>query len=304
MTNSDIPNDSDWVNTLQRLSRIREQDDYSSANVDFVRECLLSSDERIRGGAALAAAGCLFEQHIIDLLTTIAEEDEHSAVRKAALQSLEEVIAEGVRQGLEDRHLEPEDMEEWEEFQTETLEVEYQRVKNLLLGILQNDEDETDIRAIALLNLSSLGFSEYIRYWISEFYESPHHSSQIAAVKAMGKYPQYWERELADIIHPATEKALLMEAISSSYSSDSPVLAQRIQQVVTNPEADVEIICYCLPTLANINRTENLGELLQEFSLHADEKVQQAAKDALEAFSRKSFDRYLQDELGMDDLDI
>lgn len=304
MTQFEINNDSDWKETLQRLSRIREQQDFSTANVDFIRECLLSSDERIRGGAALAAVGCLFEQHIIDLLTTIGEEDEHPAVRKAAVQSLREVIEEGIRQGLEEEDFEPEDMEEWEEFQTETLQQEYHRTKNMLLGILQNEEDDLEIREMALFNLSSLGFSEYIRYWISDFYDSPNQSSQLAAVKSMGKYPCYWEEELAGVIDPSTERTLLMEAISASYSSDSPKLARRIENVLTIPHADVEVICYCLLTLANINRTENLGKLLQEFSLHPDETVQQAAKEALEVFSRKSFDRYLQDELGMDDLDL
>ncbi len=296
-------NNSDWQETLQRLSNIREQDDYSTANVDFIRESLLSSDERIRGGAALAAAGCLFEQHIIDLLTTIAEEDDIAPVRKAAIDSLRGVIEEGVEQGLEDEDFEPEDMEEWEEFQTQTLQQEYLRVKkDMLLGILQNEEDDLEVRALALFNLSSLGFSEYIRYWISEFYESPHQSSRIAAVKSMGKYPYHWENELEALLDTRTAKPLLMEAISSSYSSDSARLAEQIEDVLNSSNRDVDVICYSLRTLANINRTENLGEILQEYSLHADEKVQQAAKAAIEVFSNKSFDRYLHDELGMDDV--
>jgi len=295
---------SDWQKTLQRLSYIREQEDYSIANVDFIRESLLSSDERIRGGAALAAAGCLFEQHIIDLLTTIAEEDDTAPVRKAAIDSLRGVIEEGMEQGLEDEDFEPEDMEEWEEFQTETLHQEYLQVKDLMLGILQNEEDDLDVRELALFNLSSLGFSEYIRYWISEFFESPHQSSQIAAVKSMGKYPFYWENELENIIDPKTAKPLLMEAINASYSSESSLLAARIENLLASSKPDADVICYSLPTLANINLTEDLGELLQEFSLHPDEKVQQAAKAAIEVFTKKSFDRYLHDELGMDDVDM
>jgi hypothetical protein len=294
----------DWKEILQRLSYIREQNDYTNANVDFIRENLLSSDERIRGGAVLAATGCLFEQHIIDLLSSIAEEDDTIAVRKAAVQSLGGVIEEGVMQGLEDEDFEPEDMEEWEEFQTETLQQEYSRVKGMMLGILQNDEEDLEVRDIALYNLSSLGFSEYIRYWISEFFDSPHQSSQIAAVKSMGKYPYHWENELEKLIVPKTAKPLLMEAISASYSSESSQLAERIENVLSSPNPDAEVICYALPVLASINLTENLGELLQEFSLHPDENVQEAAKSAIEVFTKKSFDKYLHDELGMDDVDI
>ncbi len=304
MTELPFQENADWQETLQRLSKIREQDNYTTANVDFIRESLLSSDERIRGGAALTAAGCLFEQHIIDLLTTIAEEDDTTPVRKAAIDSLRGAIEEGVEQGSEDEDFEPEDMEEWEEFQTETLHQEYIRVKEMLLGILQNEEDDLEVRELALFNLSSLGFSEYIRYWISEFFESPHQSSRIAAVKSMGKYPFHWENELENVIDPKTAKPLLMEAISASYSSDSARLAQQIEAVLKSPEPDVDVICYSLRTLANISRTEDLGEILQEFSLHPDEKVQEAAKAAIELFSKKSFDRYLHDELGMDDVDI
>lgn len=304
MTDLPFQENPDWQETLQRLSYIREQDDYSGANVDFIRESLLSSDDRIRGGAALAAAGCLFEQHIIDLLTTIAEQDDTAAVRKAAIESLRGVIEEGVELGLEDEDFEPEDMEEWEEFQTETLHQEYLQVKDLLLGILQNEEDDPDVRELALFNLSSLGFSEYIRYWISEFFESPHQSSQIAAVKSMGKYPYHWENELENVIDPKTAKPLLMEAISASYSSGSERLAEQIENVLNSPNPDVDVISHALRTLANINRTENLGELLQEFSLHPSEKVQQAAKAAIEVFTKKSFDKYLHDELGMDDVDV
>ena len=304
MTHFDSHNDPDWKETLQRLSQIREQDDYSTVNVDFIRESLLSADERIRGGAALAAAGCLFEQHVIDLLTTIAEQDDITPVRKAAIESLRGVIEEGVEQGLEDEDFEPDDMEEWEEFQTETLQQEYLRVKDLMLGILQNEDDDLEVRELGLFNLSSLGFSEYIRYWISEFYDSPHQSSQIVAVKSMGKYPYHWEKELETLINLKTAKPLLMEAISASYSSESTRLAEQIENVLTSPNPDVEVICYALITLANMNLTENLGELLQEFSLHPDEKVQQAAKSAIEVFTKKSFDKYLHDELGMDDVDV
>ena len=207
-------------------------------------------------------------------------------------------------QGLEEEDFEPEDMEEWEEFQTETLHQEYLRVKDMMLGILQNDEDDLEVRDIALFNLSSLGFSEYIRYWISDFFDSPHQSSQIAAVKSMGKYPYHWVNELESLIDPKTAKPLLMEAISASYSSESPGLAKRIESVLTAPNPDPKVICYALPVLANINLTENLGELLQEFSLYPDEKVQQAAKAAIEVFTKKSFDKYLHDELGMDDVDV
>ena len=44
-----------WKDIIERLSTIREQEDYSTANVDFIIEQLQAEDERIRGGAALAA---------------------------------------------------------------------------------------------------------------------------------------------------------------------------------------------------------------------------------------------------------
>jgi len=61
---------------------------------------------------------------------------------------------------------------------------------------------------------------------------------------------------------------------------------------------DEDILCYALLTLGNINKTENLGEILQQFSLHPNEKVRKAAREALENFSKKSFNDFLHDKLG------
>ncbi|MCB0258012.1 MAG: hypothetical protein KDI55_30185, partial [Anaerolineae bacterium] len=76
-----------WKEILALLSKIRSENDYAQAHVEFIREQLTSFDDRIRGGAALAAEGCLFEPYILDLVIDIAENDGNAAIRKAALQS-------------------------------------------------------------------------------------------------------------------------------------------------------------------------------------------------------------------------
>ncbi len=298
----DYYENSEWKLILDRLSAIREQEDFSSANVEFIRSHLQSHDERVRGGAALAAEGCLFEPYILDLVLDIAENDENEAIRKAAIQSLGQVIYEGVLQDFEDDEGATTDLEfyeEWDELQAGTLKEEYLRSKNLLFSILQNEFDDRSVREAALNAVSDLGFLPDVEEWIEDFMESEYQSSKLVAIHAMGKYPQSWEEELATSLLPGTPKPLLMEAISSSYSSQSAKLAKCIEQLLNTDDPD--ILSYALLTLANINLTEGLGEILQSFSLHADEKVRKAARDALENFSKQSFSDYLQDELGFEE---
>ena len=292
--------DPQWREALDELSRIREQGDYSTESVEYIKQKLQSPDDRVRGGAALAAEGCLFEPYIADMLIDLAENDPNPSIRKAALQSLEGIIAEGVEQGFEDPtgpEAEVEYAEDWAEVEYGSLREDYQRVKHLLLQLLEDPEEPLDIREVALAVLSNLGFLEVIKEYIRDFIRSGRKSAQLVALHAMGKYPQYWEEELAEMITPDQDKSILMEAISASYASESEKLARKVEGVLHHPDADV--ISYALLTLANINKTVNLGEILQQFSLHPDPRVKEAAKEAIEHFSRKNFDRFMKDEFGL-----
>ncbi len=292
--------DPQWREVLDELSRIREQGDYSAESVEYIKQKLQSPDDRVRGGAALAAEGCLFEPYVADLLIELAENDPNPSIRKAALQSLEGVISEGVEQGFEDTtgpESEVEYAEDWAEVKYGSLREDYLRVKNLLFRLLEDPAEPMEVREVALAVLGNLGFLEVIREYIRDFIRSPRKSAQLVALHAMGKYPYYWEDELAEMITPDQDKALLMEAISASYSSDSEKLARRIEAVLHHPDPDV--ISYALMTLANINKTPELGEILQQFSLHPDPRVQETAREAIEHFSRKNFDRFMKDEFGL-----
>lgn len=298
----DFVEDKDWKEILDRLSAIREQEDYSSENIEYIRKQLQSPDDRVRGGAALTAEGCLFEAYILDMLLDIAENDSSDVIRKAAIQSLGAMIYEGVMQNLEegtgsDTNLEY--YEEWDELQTESLKEDYLRVKNLMYSILQNEFESREVREAALNAVSDLGFNEEVREWIEDFIESEYLSSQLVALHAMGKYPQYWEDQIARFLTPAAAKPLIVEAISSSYSSDSQELAHRIEHLLEMDDPD--ILCYALQTLANIGQDADLGRIFQEFSLHEDERVRDTAKKAIEHFTNRNFSDYMGNELGMEE---
>ena len=221
----------DWKEVLDRLSAIREQGDYSTENVDYIRSKMQSPDERIRGGAALAAEGCLLEPYVLDQLINLAENDSSNTIRKAAIQSLGGIIYEGVMQDLEEATGQDTDLdysEEWEELQTESLREDYQRTRDLLFSLLQNEFEDRDVREAALVAVSDLGFREDVRDWIHDFIESERESSRLVALHAMGKFPAFWITELAAHLQPGQSKPILLEAISSSYSSESPELAARI----------------------------------------------------------------------------
>ncbi len=291
-----------WREALDRLSAIREQEDYSTENVDFIQTQLRSPDERVRAGAALTAAGCLFERYILDLVIELAESDPNPGVRKAAIQSLGGVIYEGVMQDFEDdsgADTGMEYFEEWDELQSEGLQDDYRRVKNLLFSILLNELEDQDIREAALLSVSDIGFLQPVREWIADFSESERQSSLLVAIHAMGKYPDFWIERLAQFLSPQNEKPILMEAVSSSYSSRSAELAQHIETLLEKEDPD--ILEYALLTLANINRTENLGAILQRYTLHPEEKVSKAARQGIEQISGENFRDYMENELGLEE---
>jgi HEAT repeat protein len=299
----DLPYEQDpnWKEVLEILSRIRLEEDYSAANVDFIRQTLQSFDDRVRGGAALAAAGCLFEPDILDVIITIAEEDDNAAIRRAATQSLGGVIYEGVMQNLEDElgsSTAMDDAEEWEEYQIGSLKEDYLRVKNFLLNVLEYDEDP-GMQETALSALADLGFLTPVQEKIEEFFNSSRQSSRLVALNAMGKYPRYWKDELESLIKIETPPAILKEAVSACYSSNSERLAKAIEGILSH--SDPEVLRYALLTLANINKTETLAEILQHFSLHENALVQEAARDGIALATKTNFGKYLRDDLGMEE---
>jgi HEAT repeat protein len=300
MTNINQPNY--WKDTLERLSEIREQEDYSASNVQFIREQLQSPDDRVRGGAALAAEGCLFEQGFLDILLDISENDPEPAIRRATIRTLGQMIHEGVMQNLDDETGSTTDIEyyeEWDEIQNLTLQEDYLRTKNLLFSLLQDEFEDREVRETSLMAVSDLGFLDEVRDWIAEFNQQDEPSSKIAAVYAMGKHPYYWEDQLACYLKPQTSKSLLLEAISSSYSSKSGILAAKIESLLTMNDPD--ILSYALLTLPNIGKTKELGNILQKFLLHPEESVRKSARQAISEFSKKSFSEFLKDNLGLED---
>jgi hypothetical protein len=301
MSESLKPDDQQWIDILSRLSEIRESGDYTPANVDFIKENLQSEDDRIRAAAALATEGCLFEPYIIQLLISIVEMDSNDVVRKAAIQSLEDAVDEGISQGFEDQDEldhETQDVEEWDDYQVESLRRDYNQIKDLLLNMLQDDVEDIEILETALKAISGLGFYQFVRDLISDLYSSNIKSSRLAAIRAMGKHPHFWELQLSDSISQDLDKQLLLEAISASYSSNSKKLAQKIENVLNKPELDPEVITYALYSLTNINQTSDLGKLLQRFSLHQDRTVREAARKSIDTFAQRNFDNFLHDELG------
>ncbi|MEJ2048692.1 MAG: HEAT repeat domain-containing protein [Calditrichota bacterium] len=295
-------NQNDWKEILARLSSIREQEDYSTANVDFIIEQLQSEDDRIRGGAALTAEGCVFEPNVVDLLLEIIQNDQEDAVRKASIQSLGQLIHEGVLNDFEAELDDDENIEfyeEWDEIQAKTLQADYRRAKYALLSLLQNEFENREVREASLMVMADLGSQEAIREWIDDFIHSEYPSSQLVALNAMGKFPHYWIKNLSEFLTMQTPKAMLMEAISSSYSSGSSELAVRIENLLSHHDPD--ILSYAILALANINQTPELGSILQSFSLHENEIVRKAAREAIKNFSAQNFSSYLENELGFEE---
>lgn len=290
-----------WQEIMNRLSAIREQQDFTAPNIEFVLECLSSPDDRIRGGAALAAEGCVLDPQVLDSLLEIGENDPQASIRKAAFQTFAGVIREGVLQGLEDgigADTRLEDNLEWEDIQAGTLQEAYIRTKHLIFSVLENEYEDREVREAALLSVSDLGFSNQVKDWIRDFISSDEPSAQLTAITAMGRYPANWLKELARFLEKGVSKSLQLEAISSSYSSKSAFLAEKIVALLDTDDA--EILSYSLLTLAEINRTAGLDKILQKYTVHPDAAVQEAAKEAINIFTKQNFSDFLQDELGIE----
>jgi hypothetical protein len=236
------------------------------------------------------------------MLIEMAENDQNSPVRKAALQSLGQVIQEGVRRQYESEtgpDTSIEFYEEWDELQNQSLQEDYYRVKNILYSIIQDDLEDLIVREACLSSLSDLGFLPDVQDWVNDFCDSPEESSKITALKAMGKYPQLWIARLSGYLNADQPKPILMEAISSSFASNSKKLASKIEPLLQSQDADV--LAYSMLTLANIHQTENLGDILQVFSMNENETVRNAAKEAIVIYSQKSFDDYMTNEIGFEE---
>ncbi len=294
--------ENNWKEILTRLANIRQQDDYSSANVEFIRDQLQSPDERIRGGAALTAGGCVWEPYVLDILLDMSENEVEEAIRKASIQSLGEVIYEGVMRNYEDDAGSDTNLdfyEEWDELQDETLKDDYRRVKNVLLSFIQNEFEDLGVRESSLIAISDLGFLEPVKEAIQDFINYEDTSSKLAALQAMGKYPHFWIDQLAGHLETGYPKPIIIVAINSSYSSDSIVLARQIEKFLQSDDPD--ILSYALLTLANINKTEHLGQILQQFSLSENQNVRKAAREALKNFSSMNFTDFMEKELGFEE---
>jgi hypothetical protein len=189
--------------------------------------------------------------------------------------------------------------EEWDELQTESLHEDYLRVKNLLFSIVQDEFEIPEIRETCLISLSHLGFLFPIQEVIHDFIESEDPSSKLVALHAMGKYPQFWLEELAIFLDGHQPKALLLEAISSSYSSNSSRLAKKIEHLLDSNDPD--ILTYSLLTLTNINKTKHLGDILQKFTSSKYEQVRKTARDSLLTLSKKNFTDFMEKELGIEE---
>ena len=289
----------DWQAVLDQLARIREESDFATGNVEFIREQMQSEDDRIRAAATLAAEGCIFEPYVMDLVIDIVENDPVAPIRKAALQALQGVIEEGLAQELEDDRgysTQMDDVEEWEEYQSTNLQEDYQRVKAVLMYLIETDDDP-EIQGLALASLGPLADRELIREKIGDLIEHNEPSVQRAALQAISNNPQEWEAEIGAFLDPDTPTPILREAIAAAFSSESAILAEKITLLLNHE--DPEVLRYAILTLGNINKTPNLGDMLQHFSLHNDTSVRAAARDAIDLISDKNFDHYMRDSLGM-----
>jgi hypothetical protein len=295
-----LPENMRWEDVVSELSRIRDSGEYTTEDIDFVRQQLHSEDERVRAAACLAASGCLFEPNVLDLIIEIAEYDPVLPIRKAAIRSLGELISIGVEQGLEDVAGADTSMdyaEEWEEYQTGSLRDEYLRVKNLMLGIL-DVEDDPGLIEVTVAALAELGYIHEVREKISELFHGDSPSGKLVALQAMGKYPHFWEDEIVESIRKDQPVALLKEAVSAGFSSDSQRVSDAIEQILDHE--DPEVIRYALLTLSNIDQSPNLMDIFQRFRRHPDPEVQAAAQEGLDRLSRLNLGDFMRDELGFD----
>lgn len=289
----------DWQMILDQIAAIRDQQNYTRQNIGFLLEQFQSMDERIRAAAALAAEGCIFEQGVLGAVTGLSQYDESDAVRYAAIRALGTVIREGIEQGFEESAGATtflDEAEEWDEYQTGSLTDEYVGVKHALLNLLEYDDDPV-IQEPAMDALSWLGFQETIREKVRDLMESGILGLQKAAVRAMGKFPEYWIDDIAALLNDTTDTDLLLSAIRSSTNSNSATLADKLPPLLKHNNHT--IIAATIDALAGINLTKDLSQILQDYSLHDNPDVQIAAKQAIDMVSRKNFERYMQDDLGM-----
>ena len=292
-----------WIGKLNRLGEIRKEADYQPTNVDFIRDLLVDPDDRVRAAANLTAAGCVFEPHILDTIIENAQGDLSTGVRKAAIQSLKPIIQTGIEQQFENNlgattHFD--DAEEWDEIQTEDLIEDYLRVKETLIDLMEFDEDP-EIQASALLSLADLAELENVQDKIHAFANHADSEIRLSAIKAMGHAPDIWSNDLIPLISMDTEESQLVSALQAAAFATTRDVAQKVETVLSHPSP--EVLVNAITALAYINQSADLMSILQNFSLHDNGSVQEAARDAIELVSKTNFREYMTRNLGMGDND-
>jgi hypothetical protein len=279
---------------LSQLAQIRDAGVYSEADIEFIETQLDHEDDAVRAAAILVTEGCLYNMMIVDKILEIARNDASLPVRKAAIKMLGTFVTACVLEGFEtptheDKGLEYQ--EEFDELLEKGIEEKYEEVKAYLFEELQIRDLSDDLIPDILSALSELAFRPDIREKITQAWQFGDDDYRQKLIPAMERYPESFEDLILDGLVQIKDEKTTLQLLELAQDVPTQRMADMVQTFLDSPHS--EIVSRALLTLAQINKTEGLQDILQRFCLHEDEHVQIAARKALDIFSHKNFDDFM-----------
>lgn len=279
---------------LTQLAQIRETGEYTQADIEFIEMHMDNEEDAIRAAAILSTDGCLYDLKIVDKIFEMAHTDPSVPVRKAAIQQLGRFITACVLEGFEDEGIQGKGLEFEDDFKDlleKGIEEKYQEVKSFLLEKIVTEDPMDEFYPDFLVALAELSGNEVVRQKIEEAWMEGDEGYRKRLFPAIARHPEFFESLILDALESVTDEQFTIQILESASLVKSPQMAKMVETFLhsVNPE----IVSQALITLAEINQTEGLNEILQKYCLHDQEDIQLAAKKALDIFSRNNFEDFM-----------
>lgn len=279
---------------LNRLSLIRETEEYTSGDLDFIMEQLESEDDTIRAAAILASQGALYHLPLMEKILEIGREEWSIPVRRAAFRMMGQFITSCVLEGYEE--LEPYQKgldyeEEFDELLEHGLEEKYQEVKSFILEFLESEDMDHELYSDALLAVLDIADSYGIEEKVRDLWNKSGEETRKKLIPFCEVFPYQFQDLIRQGLEQGQDRELTVLLLRSAAGVKEKSMADLVQTFLHSP--DEEIVSTALITLAELNLTKQLEQLLHEYCLHEKESIQLSARKALDILSRNNFDSYM-----------
>ncbi len=281
---------------LRKLAFIKENGEFSPEEVETLIAYMGSEDEVIRAAAVLSVDDILYDTRILDQLFYLFEMEHNFSVKKALIKQLGNFVSAGFLEGFEDdsdRDLFPDDSDNYTESMEISLKERYVQAKNLLFNYLVQFDEFDELYFDVIEALCVFGEEPSLKTRIVELWDVEDNERINKMMAVFTQYPAAYKAQLDELLETGKSVSLIMQAMEAAYRAADEHTTRLLEGYLESPHTD--LVKKSLTVLARINKTPELGDLLQKFCLHENEEIRLAAKKALDIFASRNFDNFMND---------